>query len=155
MVCNHGCCNNAYHDGISHEIKSVYAWKRWFCTVLCQSHGIFICMVKSICSAYPWTLSLCGRCVYHIGITQVCEVFLKKMLPQSDSVLNGFGDDTFHASCTLVFYSYSDGNINTIHWSGRKNAVSTDIPNLADSAMYTPKICVFRSDRKKQLQKNK
>lgn len=94
--------------------------------------------------------------VYHIDIPQVCDLKKKKM-SQSDSVLfiNGFGDDTFHASCTLVFYSYSDGNINTIPWSGRKNAVSTDIPNLADSAMYTPKICVFRSDRKKQLQKNK
>lgn len=88
-------------------------------------------MVLYCIMSVPWDIHLHGQvnmqclsldvifmwsvCLSYIGIAQVCEVFFKKMLPQSDSVLNGFGDDTFHASCTLVFYSYSDGNINTIH----------------------------------------
>lgn len=37
----------------------------------------------------------------------------------------------------------------------KENAVSTNNQNLPDTAMHTPKICVFRCDRKKQLQKNK
>lgn len=82
-------------------------------------------MVLYCIMSVPWDIHLHGQVNMQclsldvIFMWSVCLSYwyrpFKKMLPQSGSVLNGFGDDTFHASCTLVFYSYSDGNINTIH----------------------------------------
>lgn len=89
------------------------------------SDGSVLYYVSPMEYSFAWSsqyaVLILGRYLYVVGVSIIlvspkyAKFFLKKMLPQSDSVLNGFGDDTFHASCTLVFYSYSDGNINTIH----------------------------------------